>query len=260
MENIVLSIDGESISSPPGSTILEVAERHGIKIPTLCHHDALEPAGACRLCMVEITHPDWGGWKGLVTSCLYPVEEGLRVATYNEEIREVRRTMLDLLLSRCPGSDFMRKLAAEHGVTAPTWRQREEETTCILCTLCVRVCAVKGCNAIGTGNRGIERIIARPFDQPPPDCIGCASCAHICSSLLPQMPISDIMRYLMYYNSYGRRDTARQLFAQIPGDVRNGLLDIDYSAAEARCPQHLPIGRLVAEAISKLAPAAPTFV
>jgi len=58
---------------------------------------------------------------------------------------------------------------------------------------------------------------------------------------------------LMYYNSYGERDTARQLFAQIPEDARNKLLTIDYSLAQSRCPQHLPIGKLVAEAVSKLA-------
>ena len=82
----------------------------------------------------------------------------------------------------------------------------------------------------------------------------CAGCAYICDSALADAPyISDIMRYLMYYNSYGDKDRARELFAQIPARVRNKLLNIDYSLAEARCPQHLPIGELVAEAVSKLA-------
>ncbi len=82
----------------------------------------------------------------------------------------------------------------------------------------------------------------------------CAGCAYICDSGLPEAPyVSDIMRYLMYYNSYGDEDRARELFAQIPARVRNKLLDIDYSLAEARCPQHLPIGELVAEAVGKLA-------
>jgi hypothetical protein len=57
----------------------------------------------------------------------------------------------------------------------------------------------------------------------------------------------------MYCNSYGEQEEARELFAQIPGRVRNKLLSIDYSPAEARCPQHLPIGKLVAEAVGKLA-------
>ncbi|MGB2806505.1 MAG: aldo/keto reductase [Sedimentisphaerales bacterium] len=86
-------------------------------------------------------------------------------------------------------------------------------------------------------------------------CTGyCAGCANICDSALPDTPyVSDIMRYLMYYNSYGDRDRARELFAQIPARVRNKLLNFDYRSAEARCPQHLPIRNLVAEAVGKLA-------
>jgi len=86
-------------------------------------------------------------------------------------------------------------------------------------------------------------------------CTGyCAGCAEICDSALADTPyISDVMRYLMYYNGYGDKDRARELFAQIPGDVRNRLLSTDYSIAEACCPQRLPIGELVAEAVSKLA-------
>jgi len=82
----------------------------------------------------------------------------------------------------------------------------------------------------------------------------CAGCAEICDEALADFPYtSDIMRYLMYYNSYGDRDRARELFAQIPVEARRRLLSIDYSVAEARCPQHMPIGELVAEAVSKLA-------
>lgn len=82
----------------------------------------------------------------------------------------------------------------------------------------------------------------------------CAGCAQICNSALPGMPyVSDIMRYLMYYNSYGLRDSARKYFARIPSQVRERLQSIDYSPAEARCPQHLPIAKAVSEAVSKLA-------
>ena len=82
----------------------------------------------------------------------------------------------------------------------------------------------------------------------------CAGCAYICDSALPEVPyVSDIMRYLMYYNSYGERDRARELFAQIPGKIKNKLLSTDYKLVEACCPQHLPISKLVAEAANKLA-------
>jgi len=82
----------------------------------------------------------------------------------------------------------------------------------------------------------------------------CAGCANICDSALPDTPyVSDIMRYLMYYNSYGEHDDARARFAGLPPKVRNKLLAVDYSRAEARCPQHLPIAELIAEAVAKLA-------
>jgi len=82
----------------------------------------------------------------------------------------------------------------------------------------------------------------------------CAGCAHICNSALPETPyISEIARYLMYYNSYGDKDRARKLFAAIPSEVRGKLLSADYSAAEACCPQHIRIAELVAEAVNKLA-------
>lgn len=81
----------------------------------------------------------------------------------------------------------------------------------------------------------------------------CTGCANICNAASPDAPyVSDIMRYLMYYNSYGDRDRAKQLFAQIPANVRNKLLSSDFTGVEARCPQHLPIGSIVAEAVTKL--------
>jgi len=82
----------------------------------------------------------------------------------------------------------------------------------------------------------------------------CAGCADICNAVLPDAPyVSDIMRYLMYHNSYGEQAEAKRLFAQIPANVRSKLLSTDYSAAEARCPQHLRIHEMVTEAVSKLA-------
>jgi len=79
----------------------------------------------------------------------------------------------------------------------------------------------------------------------------CAGCADICEAAVPY--VSDVMRSLMYYNSYGDKDMAKRTFAQIPGSVRNKLLSIDYSTAERRCPQRLAITKLMAEAVQKLA-------
>ncbi|MGA2172253.1 MAG: aldo/keto reductase [Sedimentisphaerales bacterium] len=82
----------------------------------------------------------------------------------------------------------------------------------------------------------------------------CAGCAHICDASLPQAPcVSDVMRSLMYHNNYGNKQLARQSFAEIPANVRANLLNIDYSAAEARCPQRMPIAKLVRQAVEALA-------
>ncbi|MFC1737488.1 aldo/keto reductase [Planctomycetota bacterium] len=82
----------------------------------------------------------------------------------------------------------------------------------------------------------------------------CAGCSNICHPVLPDMPyVSKIMRYLMYYNSYSEQEEARRLFAKIPASARNKLLSTDYRTAEVRCPQNMPIGKLMAEAVTKLA-------
>lgn len=82
----------------------------------------------------------------------------------------------------------------------------------------------------------------------------CAGCSKICQGAVPEVPyISEIMRYLMYYKRYGEKEMARELFAEIPADVRNRLASVNYKTAQARCPQHMPIGRLMKEAAKKLA-------
>lgn len=82
----------------------------------------------------------------------------------------------------------------------------------------------------------------------------CTACGHICDGALSNSPYtSEILRYMMYYNSYGEPDYAKELFAKIPTNVRKNLLNIDYSLAEKRCPQNLPIAKIIAEAVEKLA-------
>jgi predicted aldo/keto reductase-like oxidoreductase len=82
----------------------------------------------------------------------------------------------------------------------------------------------------------------------------CAGCGEICELAVPQMPyVSDVMRYLMYYHGYGEQAAAKEFFAEIPAQIRHRLGGFDYTAAEARCPQRMPIGKLMAEAAQILA-------
>ena len=177
---VTLKIDGREVKAREGQTLLESARENGIEIPSLCHNDAIEPYGACRLCLVEITTPN--GRKRLVTSCLYPVEEGLQVETSSERVVTNRRTLVELLLARSPNEKAVQDIAREMGVeTVPFRPEYVEDNACILCAQCVRACQeVVGVSAISLANRGIHREVAPPFMENATACIGCGSCVYIC--------------------------------------------------------------------------------
>ncbi|MBD3332548.1 2Fe-2S iron-sulfur cluster binding domain-containing protein [candidate division GN15 bacterium] len=175
-----LTIDGTRVQAKEGEMLLKVIKQLGIDVPSLCDHDAVEPFGACRLCLVEITKQSWDGWKKYVTSCLYPVEDGLIVNTQAEKVVEARKTLIDLQLARCPGSPEIQQLAADYGITQTSYEPKIDSDNCILCGLCTRICEHMGFAAISTVDRGPDRRIASPLDEPPPDCIGCLACAINC--------------------------------------------------------------------------------
>jgi NADH dehydrogenase/NADH:ubiquinone oxidoreductase subunit G len=160
--------------------LLTVTRREGIDIPALCHHEAVEPFGGCRLCIVEITKAEWDGWTNYVTACLYPVEDGLIVQTHSSKVNELRKTNLDLLSARCPNSPEIRQLAADYGVTRTSFEEVLDADNCILCGLCTRVCERLGFNAISTVGRGHDKQVAPPLKEAPADCVGCLSCAEVC--------------------------------------------------------------------------------
>jgi bidirectional [NiFe] hydrogenase diaphorase subunit len=175
-----LTVNGQLVSVPEGSTLLQAVRAAGFDLPTLCYHEGLAPYGACRLCMVAITAPT----QGLVASCAYPVEEGLVVETEAPQALSARRLALEFLLSRCPQSELIREMAAEQGVTASRFGapppERADEL-CMLCGLCVRVCReLIGASAISFVGRGTERKVSSPFEVQAEACIGCGACAEIC--------------------------------------------------------------------------------
>lgn len=177
---VTLTINGTIVKAEKGEMLLSITRRMGIDVPALCHHEAVEPFGACRLCMVEITKKEWDGWKNYVTACLYPADEGLIVFTHSPKVIELRKTVIDLLLARCPESPEIRKLAAEYGVTQTSYEPVVDRDNCILCGLCTRICSTMGFSAISTVGRGHSKEVAPPLREAPPDCVGCLSCARNC--------------------------------------------------------------------------------
>jgi NADH dehydrogenase/NADH:ubiquinone oxidoreductase subunit G len=174
-----LTIDNKKIEAEAGQTILEVARENGIVIPTLCSNEALEPSGACRMCVVEVKH---GKRTRIVTSCLYPVAEGLTVETKSERVLASRRLVLQLLLARCPESQQLKEMAEDLGIKPePRFTPDKDGSKCILCRMCVRTCEkVVGVSAIGFSYRGAEKKVCTPFQEESATCIGCGACAYIC--------------------------------------------------------------------------------
>lgn len=177
---IAITLDGKRVEARKGEFLLAVARREGIDIPALCHHEAVEPSGACRLCMVEITLPAWDGWSKVVTACLFPAEDGLIVLTNSDRVRKLRKETLELLYARCPSAEAVRTLAAEYGVIYPRHQVKEDGDNCTLCGICTRICQTHVTGAIATLERGIEKKVDKPFPDVVDSCIGCLSCARAC--------------------------------------------------------------------------------
>jgi formate dehydrogenase alpha subunit len=197
---VTLTIDGKGISVPRGTTILHAAETAGIKIPHLCYCPGLKGTGACRICLVQIEKV-----KGLVVSCMRKVAPEMVVHTNTEEIREARRFVVELLLSRhsglclsCEksGSCRLQQYAYELGIERPSFPVRDsgypvDESNpfivrnynlCILCGRCIRVCRTQGSDILDFMKRGIETRVSTALDKPLQEagCDFCGSCVGVC--------------------------------------------------------------------------------
>lgn len=177
---IDILLNGQVVSASPGETVLSVAKRNDINVPSLCHHQALLPSGACRLCVVEISKE-----KGLdekrdvVAACQYPVSEGLIVQTNSERVRRHRRVVISLILARAPEVKAFQEMAKSLG-GAIAYRESERKDNCILCTLCTRTCQAIGAEAISPSGRGYDKEIAPPFLFGEGGCVGCGACHRVC--------------------------------------------------------------------------------
>ncbi len=176
MSDISLQIDGKEVIAPEGVTILRAAERVGISIPTLCHHQKLEPYGGCRVCSVEV---DSRGRTSVVAACLFPVEQDLVVRTRTKKLERIRKSLLEMMLAHAPDSEQLQALAEEYG--ADKDRFEKEASFCIHCGLCVRYCAeVKKKNALGFIDRGARKEICFIPEIASKECWECKECFPLC--------------------------------------------------------------------------------
>lgn len=197
--NIILN--GKQVNAQPGATILDVARREGMEIPTLCHHPALAPEASCRLCVVQ----DCKTGK-LVPACATFAAEGMNIETHNARLHETRRMSLELLLARHPldcmtceqnGACELQDLAYEFEVDgrtfgfAPRPGRRDmshpfialDPDKCILCHRCVRGCdEIQGRKAIGIYDRGADSRVGPGVQRPWIDsiCESCGTCIALC--------------------------------------------------------------------------------
>jgi predicted molibdopterin-dependent oxidoreductase YjgC len=192
------TIDGKTIEVPEGTTVLDAARMLDISIPTLCHHPKLSPFGGCRMCVVEIK-----GIPRAVTACTTPVTEGMEVKTSSPQLEDLRKTVLELILSDHPndcmvceraGDCTLQELAYFYNLRKPTYEgerriyakrdgnpflERDMEK-CILCGRCVKVCdEVQGVGAIDFAYRGFKSKICPPYEEDL-SCEFCGQCVAVC--------------------------------------------------------------------------------
>ncbi|MBI4824345.1 MAG: molybdopterin-dependent oxidoreductase [Nitrospirae bacterium] len=199
-DKIRLTIDGKEVAVPEGINILEAAGLSGIHIPNLCYMKGMKPAGACRLCLVEVE-----GAKVPLIACNAKVKEGMKVNTSTPKILETRRFIIDLILSMHPldcmtctkagvcqlqkyaydfelkESSFTRKKFGYPTDSANPFIKRDPEY-CILCGRCVRVCKEQGTNVLDFMGRGVGAKVTTGNDVPlqEAECTFCGSCVDAC--------------------------------------------------------------------------------
>jgi predicted molibdopterin-dependent oxidoreductase YjgC len=194
---IEITIDGQPVSVPEGSTILEAARKLGIDTPTLCFLESLTPVNVCRVCVVEME-----GSRTLVPACSRKVEPKMAIKTDSERVRLSRKMVLEFLASSVDVSTapqfagYMERYGAKperFGRNADTVQQPikidndlyvRDYSKCILCYKCVEACGVDAQNtfAIAVSGRGFSASIATEFQIPLPEsaCVYCGNCIGVC--------------------------------------------------------------------------------
>lgn len=205
MNDITLQIDGKEVRATEGMSLLDAARSAGIPIPTVCHHEKLEPFGGCRLCTVEV---EAGGRKTLAAACVYPIQKDMVVKTRTSQIDQIRKVLTEQLLAYAPESEVLQILAREY--QADKDRFPKEPSFCILCGLCVRYCAeVKQKSAVGFVDRGPNREISFIPEIANQECWDCKECFPLCPTSALQAAYV-LMKSLSSFSHPDKPETGEQ--------------------------------------------------
>ena len=173
---VTLTIDGSTVRTSRGSSVLDAATRYGICIPHLCHLPTLTEVGSCRLCIVEHV---LNGRTKVTTSCTLVAKEGMVILANSDKVRKLRRNIAELLVTQAPNSKAIQDIAVRCGVTEARYPFRGDD--CVLCGRCVRACKeMYQAQAIGFVGRGNMRQVDFPYSERPDFCKRCWACVDLC--------------------------------------------------------------------------------
>ncbi len=176
-DRVTITIDGRTTDVAQGTTILNAARQMGITIPTLCNFRGLPAYAACRVCLVELETPRGPRYAA---SCSHPAEDAQVVHTDTDQVRQLRQTVLELMLAEAPASPELAEFAAKLGVRSTPF-EAKADGQCVLCGLCVRVCGqLMGRGAVNMVGRGAERKVAPAFGEQTNQCQACGACEFVC--------------------------------------------------------------------------------
>lgn len=237
---INLTIDGEKIEVPEGTTILQAASLLNVHIPTLCYHEDQAVKAVCRICVVEVE-----GQRLLPAACSTPVSEGMVVKTASPKVIAARKNIMELILARHPqdclncsknGSCELQKIARNLNMTRPNRYEQDIRSArfddsspsivrdmrkCILCNRCVEVCSGKqGVMVMAKENRGFDTVIVPPYGKKLVDtsCVNCGQCVQVC-------PVGAISINDDTEKVYSQIEVGKTMVVQIAPSVRITLAE-----------------------------------